>query len=208
MEERRVLLVAAGELPDGEWLERFIGPERTVIAVDGGLAHLRAVSHAPDLVVGDLDSASEGDLEWARAGGAEVVRLRGQEESDLAKAFALCSERGWSLIEVVGVAGGRADHQFATFASLAAADNSLSITTHLETGVARRFTTGGEESFNPEGEFSLFALKRAKVTLSGAKYELGEEWLELDTRGLSNHSDREVKVELHEGGPILLFLNS
>ncbi len=38
MEERRVLLVAAGELPDGEWLERFIGPERTVIAVDGGLA--------------------------------------------------------------------------------------------------------------------------------------------------------------------------
>jgi thiamine pyrophosphokinase len=210
VEKPRTLLVAAGELRDGELLKRFVGPEIRIIAVDGGLAHLRAVEHSPDFVLGDLDSAIEEDLEWAGAQGAELIHLSGQEDSDLVKAFTFCSERGWRFIDVVGVEGGRSDHQFAVYAALAAADGSLSITLHLDSGAAHRLakveSSGREATFSPEGEFSLFALKRAKVSLTGAEYELEEEWLELGTRGLSNHSTEMIRVDLHEGGPILLFL--
>jgi thiamine pyrophosphokinase len=210
MGKPRTILVAAGELRDGESLKQFVGPESRVIAVDGGLAHLRAVGHSPDFVLGDIDSATKEDLEWARAQGAELIHLSEQEDSDLAKAFTFCSERGWRLIDVVGVEGGRSDHQFAVYAALATADDSLSITLHLDNGVAHRLakaeSTGGEATFSPEGEFSLFALKRAKISLTGAEYELEDEWLELDTRGLSNHSTEMIRVDLHEGGPILLFL--
>lgn len=208
----RTLLVAAGELRDGELLKQFVDPGSRVIAVDGGLAHLRAAGHSPDFVLGDLDSATEEDLEWARGQDAELVDLAGQEDSDLAKAFTFCSEMGWRLIDVVGVEGGRSDHQFAVYAALATADGSLSITLHLDNGVAHRlakdefFRRGEEATFSAYGEFSLFALKRAKISLKGAKYELEEEWLELDTRGLSNHSIENIRVDLHEGGPILLFL--
>lgn len=210
MREPRTLLVAAGELRDGQLLKQFVGPGSRVIAVDGGLAHLMGAGYSPDFVLGDFDSATEEELGWARAQGAELIHLSGQEDSDLAKAFTFCSERGWKLIDVVGVEGGRSDHQFAVYAALATADGSLTITLHLDNGVAHRLakaeSIGGEATFSPEGEFSLFALKRAKISLTGAEYELKQEWLELDTRGLSNHSTETIHIDLHEGGPILLFL--
>jgi thiamine pyrophosphokinase len=117
-----------------------------------------------------------------------------------------------NLIDVIGIEGGRLAHQFATYAALAEADSSLSITVHLQNATVHRLVvggsaTGGSTQIEPEGEFSIFALQRAQVTISGAKYELAEEWLELDTRGLSNFSNGLVTIEVHSGGPVLLFLN-
>lgn len=207
-EQPKVLLVAAGEILDDGSLENYLIDVGTVIAIDGGLAHLRAVGHSPDLVLGDLDSVSESDLEWAREAGAEVISIASQEESDLAKGFEYCSQIGLNLIDVIGIEGGRTDHQFATYAALADADSFLSITVHLENATVHRLAAGGSAQFGPEGEFSIFALRRAQVTLTGAKYELSKEWLELDTRGLSNFSSGQVTIELHDGGPVLLFLNN
>jgi thiamine pyrophosphokinase len=211
-EQPKALLVAAGEILGQGSLEKLLSDVGTVIAIDGGLAHLRTVDHSPDLVVGDLDSVSKNDLEWARAAGAEVISMAGQEESDLAKGFEYCSQKGLNLIDVIGIEGGRLAHQFATYAALAEADSSLSITVHLQNATVHRLVvggsaTGGSTQIEPEGEFSIFALQRAQVTISGAKYELAEEWLELDTRGLSNFSNGLVTIEVHSGGPVLLFLN-
>jgi thiamine pyrophosphokinase len=211
-EQPKALLVAAGEILGQGSLEKLLSDVGTVIAIDGGLAHLRTVDHSPDLVVGDLDSVSKNDLEWARAAGAEVISMAGQEESDLAKGFEYCSQKGLNLIDVIGIEGGRLAHQFATYAALAEADSSLAITVHLQNATVHRLVvggsaTGGSTQIEPEGEFSIFALQRAQVTISGAKYELAEEWLELDTRGLSNFSNGLVTIEVHSGGPVLLFLN-
>ena len=216
-EQPKALLVAAGEILGQGSLEKLLSDVGTVIAIDGGLAHLRTVDHSPDLVVGDLDSVSKNDLEWARAAGAEVISMAGQEESDLAKGFEYCSQKGLNLIDVIGIEGGRLAHQFATYAALAEADPFLTITVHLENATVHRLVvggsatsgsaTGGPAQFEPAGEFSIFALQRAQVTISGAKYELAEEWLELDTRGLSNFSKGLVTIEVHSGGPVLLFLN-
>ncbi|HIG20672.1 MAG TPA: thiamine diphosphokinase, partial [Candidatus Poseidoniales archaeon] len=71
-----------------------------VIAVDGGVRHLRHLNIIPDVIVGDLDSASDSDLDWGQENGAEIIHLKDQDTSDLAKALNLCNERKWSHIQI------------------------------------------------------------------------------------------------------------
>ena len=76
------LLIAAGETCGEERFQNSLNSATHIIAVDGGVRHLRALDKAPTLVVGDFDSANEEDLQWATENGAGIVHLSSQEESD------------------------------------------------------------------------------------------------------------------------------
>ena len=106
MDERRAELVAAGELTDEDHLLELL-QGGLAVAVDGGLAHFRALKVVPDLLLGDLDSVSDDDRHWAEAGGCEVVELPSQESSDLAKAMAHMNHIGRTRVTIAAAAGGR-----------------------------------------------------------------------------------------------------
>ncbi|WP_157070084.1 thiamine diphosphokinase [Aureimonas frigidaquae] len=85
---------------------------RHVIAADGGLRHALSLSLAPDLIVGDLDSAPPDLL--ARFPGVERRTLpRDKAETDGAAALTAATERGCRDLLILGALGGpRTDHVF------------------------------------------------------------------------------------------------
>lgn len=201
------LLVAAGAAPSKLTLKALSQAASRVIAVDGGLSHLRSINRFPDMVVGDLDSVDADDLDWAKGGGAEVVHLSGQEESDLAKALFLCSENSWGEVHVTGIEGGRLDHQLGSFAALVNAPSDLSVQATLVDGSIARITVEETRIFDYSGLFSLFSPTPATVSLTGAEWELSEELVEFSTRGLSNRATGKLSATVHSGAPILLLFN-
>ena len=208
MDERRAVLVAAGELSDEEHLLELL-QGGLAVAVDGGLAHFRALKVVPDLLLGDLDSVSDDDRNWAEAGGCEVIELPSQESSDLAKAMAHMNHIGRTRVTIIGAAGGRADHQLAIWGALADAPGELDISIHLGGDMGLRCCDRLELGMEAGTLLSLFALRSATVSLSGARWPLERERIQFSDRGLSNLAEGgPVLLEVHEGGPVLMILSS
>jgi len=94
------------------------------ICADGAANRLQEAlpALAPELIVGDLDSASPGALEHFQERGSAVLDLsHSQDSTDLDKAFIAAAERGFHDAVVIGdFAGGagRVDHMFGIIQSL------------------------------------------------------------------------------------------
>ena len=91
-----------------------------IIAVDGGLRHLRRLERLPDILIGDLDSVKEADLEWCQTGGVRIEhypREKDQTDFELALIHAIQAVDG--SITIYGALGGRTDHILANISLLA-----------------------------------------------------------------------------------------
>jgi thiamine pyrophosphokinase len=91
-----------------------------VVCADGGVRSALEARRTIDLVVGDLDSASDSDLDAARAQGARIERFpTAKDESDFELAMAAALGMGAASITVHLADGGRLDHQLANLLVLA-----------------------------------------------------------------------------------------
>ncbi|MDR1481307.1 MAG: thiamine diphosphokinase [Synergistaceae bacterium] len=110
------LLVLGGRMPEPEWLRDLAGRNSAgVWAVDSGVGSCRRSGLSPQGVIGDMDSAAQEDLNWARDRGA-IERLFSSDKdlTDFQLALGLWEEErraGDSMI-VSGCFGGRLDHLF------------------------------------------------------------------------------------------------
>lgn len=84
-----------------------------LVAADGGLRHAVEADVVPDVVLGDLDSASPQML--ARVPPARVHRISEQQSTDFDKALRSVDA---PVAVGVGFCGGRVDHQLAAFHAL------------------------------------------------------------------------------------------
>jgi thiamine pyrophosphokinase len=201
------LLIAAGDIGDDTTLATSCQVATRVIAVDGGVRHLRHLNIAPDVIVGDLDSASESDLEWGQENGSEIIHLKEQDTSDLAKALNLCNERQWSHIQITGIEGGRMDHQLGSLASISDASFDLNIKAELSNTTLTRITTNQHFQQEFSGTFSLFSFGQSVVTLTGADWNLENDIVTFSTKGLSNQSDGPISIKIHSGDSLILLCN-
>lgn len=117
---KRALLFANGEAPERKFIAPFLNKNDMLIAVDGGLRHLKSLGLTPDMLIGDLDSVTAGDVAEAEAQGVEVRRFSvDKDETDLELALLAAVERGVDEILVFAALGGRLDHSLANLALLA-----------------------------------------------------------------------------------------
>lgn len=115
------LIFANGVLESTAWLTPYVMQARAVIAADGGLRHLLALDHQPDILIGDLDSLPEGAEDALDGGEVEIVRFpRAKDETDLELALLHAIERfPDSAVLIAGGFGGRIDHTLANIMLLA-----------------------------------------------------------------------------------------
>ena len=149
-----------------------------VIAADAGMRHAKPLGVAPELWVGDFDSA-QGDLDSARSD-PDVPRETHpalKDATDGALAVHAAQRAGATRLVVVGPFGGRTDHS--TLHLLAAFDWATR-------GLAPLLTDGREEALVlgsriaepdwPKGTtFSVLAFDRVSITLRGCRWPLANE---------------------------------
>ena len=163
-----------------------------VIAADGGTALLQASNMPPDLVVGDLDSASAEAIRWARDSGATVLTHPPDKDvSDLELALDLAIERECDQILIWAALGGRVDHSLINVAVACSprladievwlGDDKKSMTP-VHAGRSRRLPVQAAATV------SLLAIGGpARVSASGFRWDLVDATLEpTSSRGLSN----------------------
>lgn len=175
-----------------------------VIAVDRGIGWCRAAGIVPDLLVGDLDTASPADIAWAREKGVEErVSPAHKDDTDLGIALSLVDE---GPVVLSCVSGGSPDHMLAVYGVLS-----------RYAGLKPRIVEDGFEcrilsaDANPSWDFSysdqdrrfsLIALTPGCIVSErGMEWELDHAELEpLSDLGVSNLiAAADASVEVHSG---------
>lgn len=188
---KRTVIFVNGRLRSPKRMAVLLRPDDWLIAADGGLRHLRHLGLAPRLLIGDLDSVTEDDVQWAVSRGAEVRRYpREKDETDLELALLAALQTGSRGILLAAALGGRLDQ---TLGNL-----SLLLRPELA-GLDARLEDGREEVFLIRAQAEIHGRKgdivsllpwngpAEGVTTQSLRYPLYDETLYPDqTRGISN----------------------
>ena len=186
-----VILFANGDLPKPENLRAQLHPADTLIAVDGGLRHIVSLGLIPDLILGDLDSASPEDVQRFQAQGVPLRRYpMDKNETDLELGIEAALAHNPSAIRIAGAIGGRLDQTLG---------NIFLLTQPALEGLDVRLLDGAQEVFlirdqaaltgQPGQTVSLLPLLGpvTGVTTNQLAFPLNHETLYPDqTRGISN----------------------
>ncbi len=105
------LILLGGSGAPETLLRRELAASDLVVCADSGAAHLNAMGHLPDILVGDMDSIDPSLLATMERSGVELVRvLAAKDETDGWLAVDQAIARGAEEIVILGAMGGRADH--------------------------------------------------------------------------------------------------
>jgi len=195
--EPDVVVVAAGSGP-----AVAVPRHATVVAADGGLERALGLGLDVDVVIGDLDSASEAAVVAAERAGARIVRHPvAKDATDLELALDEAVALGARRVLVVASAGGRLDHLLASLLQLGS-DRLAGLELDALVGEALVHVVRGERrlSGTPGEVVTLVPLggAAAGITTTGLEYPLAAETLAPgSTRGVSNvfaGTDAHVRV--------------
>ena len=119
-----ILIIANGDLTEGEWLQPLLQQAEVVMAVDGGLAHLQRLGVTPDFLIGDLDSLTPEQKTAVAAANIQQITYPSQkDETDLELALLYaCEQFPDAEIVVAASLGGRLDQTLANLLLLAHPD--------------------------------------------------------------------------------------
>ena len=198
---KNCIIFCAGEFAK---LRRPVGPGDTVIAADGGLAHVKKLDLQPDIVLGDFDS-----LGYVPEGAERYPVEKDDTDSMLAikKGLAL----GCDTFYLYGALdGGRVDHTMANFQALQ----------YLSERGARGYLVGLRQTVTAitcgtvrmpeswEGYLSIFCMgsDASGVTIRGAQYEIENATLTSGfPLGVSNRFVGKPTTVTVENGTLLLI---
>jgi len=206
----RALIVLGGNLPGKELLVRCMQQGDLTIAADRGLEAFEKAGLKPDLLLGDMDSVSEGTL-LRMQGDMEIDRLPTvKDDTDGVHALDVAIARGAKEIVLLGALGGRMDHALANLMLLVRAHRA---------GVKAQILSEKERIERVDGcavlrcakgdTVSLLPLGEAKgVTLTGFFYPMCNHDLSTDyPLGVSNVVTQDEACVFVDEGDLLLFHN-
>ena len=188
---RRAVLFSNGEMPKASLILPLLRTDDTLIAVDGGLRHLRNLYKTPQLLIGDLDSVTADEVSQAEAQGIEIRRFKiDKDETDLELALLAAAEKGFDEIMLVAALGGRLDQTLANLYLLMLPELAT-IKVTIESGREEIFIIRDRVEIHgtPGDIVSLIPLagQTTGVETRSLKYPLRKENLLPErTRGISN----------------------
>jgi thiamine pyrophosphokinase len=208
----RAVIFANGELAQPERLRALLRADDFLIAADGGLRYLRALDRKPDLLIGDLDSVSQPDVEWLAGSATEIRKFPAEKDfTDLELALRAARESGAGSILLAAALGGRLDQTLANIALLRLPELS-GVDVSLDDGLTEvRLITATLTIHGRAGDIvSLIPVGSAVegVRTHALQYPLNAETLSPgQTRGISNVmlSDQAV-VEIESGELLCVHL--
>jgi len=176
-----------------------LAKDKLVVAADAGADRLLKYNIMPDAVIGDLDSISDKTStkleEW-------IVSNKNIQKTDLEKAVEHAFKKGATEIQIIGWSGGRIDH---TLGALGLAfDSRISLIDEQFTIEAVNDLKTIEDKENTI--FSLIAVPEARISVTGARWNLEHEKLSMGGRGIHNEigPSGKVNIKCHSGKLLLI----
>jgi thiamine pyrophosphokinase len=187
----RILIFANGQLPDIERARPLVKPDDYIICADGGARHALALGLTPDVVIGDLDSITDGEIRQVEKAHVKLIKYsHDKDETDLELAMRYALDQKPTSIVVLAALGYRLDHTLGNFALLS--DQALA-------ALDVRFDDGIDEAFFCRDRSEVHGRAGDLVSLipwgspvegvrtDGLKWPLRDEALQPEkTRGISN----------------------
>lgn len=206
------LILAGGALHPSPQLDKILAahPITSIIAADSGLRHASSLGLVPDVVVGDFDSVTPGDL----AAFATVPRQSHPPEKnyiDLELALVIAQERGAEHLLLLGATGVRLDQSLtALLLAVRLRQEGEQLSLHSGRQDIYPLRAGDRHILNEKvgTVFSLLSMdlrQSAVVTVRGAKYNVTHTKLAFGVgRGVSNEVVDRVEVQLEQGFVLLI----
>lgn len=199
----KVLFILNGEY--NKKLESFLNDYNIVVAVDGGLNHLK--NFTPHYIIGDFDSIDKKLLENINS---NVIFKNNQDESDFLFALKYIIKKYSNIenIDVICATGDRIDHTICSIFTLINFDVNIKIIGINENiYVLKNNTINLKTKINTT--ISIISLTDIKnIKSSGLKWEYNNNNLSLGfVNGISNLSTKENVLISVESGIILIIEN-
>lgn len=199
-------LVANGEIENFDLIAEKVRKYPYIVAVDGGLNHCRRMGIKPDLIAGDLDSASP-DILKHYEGVRKVIHPVDKDLTDLEIALQEALSFKPEKITLFGALGNRTDHTLFNLILLSRYPGKL----FLETEGEQLFVIDREVELDCfVGQvLSLLPLNGpvTGITTKGLKWELSHRKMDKHFMGISNVCLK-PKVKISVGkGDLLCCLN-
>ncbi len=208
-------LIVAGGQQDKELICELVkvGGFDMIIAADSGMHVLRELSITPNVIVGDFDSANQGDLAFfEKTEFIETVSLNPEkDDTDTEHAIRDAISRGMDDLTIVGATGSRLDHVLGNIALLGIGleqkvDIQIVDTNNRVRMVDHPLTIRKDEQY---GDFvSLVPVSQAVegLTLNGFKYNLTNYTLSgFNSLGISNEIIEEEGTITFSDGVLLVI---
>jgi thiamine pyrophosphokinase len=211
--DSRVLLVLNGDIPDRRIMDALMVSHSLVVSADGATNRLLEMKMAPHVVIGDLDSILP-SFRAAIAATTTVVERPDQYSTDFEKALIYIRERGFKSISLVGVKGGRFDHQITNLSVIRQFSLEFDFVLHDDDGIGyvlSERTPHWSQDVPSETIVSLLPLSEVRgITTEQLKYPLKNETLTFGMRnGQSNVSlGGTVSISLKAGALICYLLQT
>lgn len=204
----KILIIGNARLEGLAKWSKLIEKSNLIIACDGAMENCVESNVAVDFLIGDMDSISEETLQYARNKNTEIIKILDQQNNDLSKAISFAQSLSPQSIEIIGVDGGRSDHQFANYFSLF--DCQVHTTLHLDDCIVIPVNKSNPmiRSIELEKEFSVFSIGQSLgVNLSGGKWEINDAELSPGSIGLHNVAVADKLMISCNDGNLLVFVN-
>ena len=203
MTEKTCVIFGAGDY-DGAPVQKDAD---LYIAADGGLDAMLRLGLAPDLLIGDLDSAKSAPPE-----GLPLLRLPTHKDiTDTDAAVREAQDRGCTRFLMYGLLGGRPDHSFANVTLLARLSQEGCRAALFGAGYVLTALTDGTLAFDAgcRGYLSVFSFsdKSEGVTLENLAYTM-EDGTMTNTFGLgvsNEFTGKAARVTVRRGTLLLMY---
>lgn len=186
---RTGLVINGGPRPSSNVVD-LLPKADLILAVDSGLDNALALGITPNIVIGDLDSISKQGLDFVDENSIQLITYpQDKDSSDLELCLAYAA-KSCSSVTIVDSGGGRMDHLFGLFASMASnATIPISCNAFVSNSfvhVVRDHLTVKQTQNNLISIYP-FGGDAKGVCLSGFRWDLTHETLSPNsTHGLSN----------------------
>ncbi|MBI5951414.1 MAG: thiamine diphosphokinase [Chloroflexi bacterium] len=190
MFQKRIIIFVNGDLPDLEKARALLRDDDFIIAADGGTRHALALGKIPNVIVGDMDSATF-DLRPLIEKGAQVIQFsHDKNETDLELAIQHALTLNPEQVIILAALGGRLDQALGNIALVSNVER-LTFNVVLDDGIEEVFFCHDKCKINGKvGDIVSLIPWQGEVTgvvTTDLKWVLQNETLYSDkTRGISN----------------------
>jgi len=187
----QAVVIAGGQINDSGTCRLLVSRADLLIAANGGALHVLGLGLVPDVVIGDLDSLTQEQVEYLhRAGCRFLTHPARKNETDAELALLYAVEQGADEVAILGALGGRLDHTLAN-ALLLALPELKGVRVSLVDGPQEMILIRDEGTIRGQIGDAVSLLPIAGdaegITTHGLEYALDDEALVFGrTRGVSN----------------------